>query len=178
MDDTQGEDGWVVKAPYETNSQIIKFCKTKAAVAATLKSLSISLSGCIPYLMVQPCLVNRTEYKVVLLAGVAAYVASINQKGHGFNNKSFSKSPHTAIKRFAESAVKMLQINNPHSICGGLVRVDIMMNACGDLVVNEFESLEAAIYSSNPTLEFKARMWLVKYWKTVLKQCVGVSRTV
>ena len=55
---------------------------------------------------------------------------------------------------FAKNAVQELKIRVPECICDGLVRVDIFTNANGNLVVNEFESLEAE-YSSTEKMTLR-----------------------
>lgn len=45
--------------------------------------------------------------------------------------------------KFAKSAIDNLKLNCSQCLVDGLVRVDIMQDDNGEMVVNEFESLEA-----------------------------------
>ena len=93
----------------------------------------------VPYAMIQPTLVNRKEYKVVVLGGKPAHICP-TAKGVA---KAFSTPPE--IMQFAEDAVKELKKARPATIDDGLLRVDIMSTRDNRMVVNEFESLEAAV---------------------------------
>ena len=59
--------GWVVKGPFTTNSQCIKFVHSFDEMKVSMCTLSKKYFGNLPYLMIQPCMYNRKEYKVVVL---------------------------------------------------------------------------------------------------------------
>ena len=88
------------------------------------------------------------EYKVTTLDGKRKYL-SVNTKRHP-SNRAFSEEPHDALFEFAEQAVAVLAQSNPSAIVkDSIVRVDIFRNNLGQMVVNEFESLEAVCYSGD-----------------------------
>jgi len=67
--DYQEGEGFVVKPPFETNCgpQLLKFCKRESGIDAIYKALDILSNHChprLPYVMIQPTMRNRKEYKV------------------------------------------------------------------------------------------------------------------
>ena len=77
---------------------------------------------------------------------------------------AFSGGAHLSLKKFAESAVKLLKVYNTGAIVDGLIRVDVMCTANGNWVVNEFEGFEANFYSSKAREEYDAALFLEEYW--------------
>jgi hypothetical protein len=125
--------------------------------------------------MIQACMRNRKEYKVVVFNESVQYLS--------FNSKkskpciAFSKKPHKELFEFAQQAVQDLKINCPELISDGLIRVDIFQDKYNDFVVNEFESLEANYYSigiEDMLLSEK----LTEYWINKIKSFVGVINNV
>lgn len=55
---------------------------------------------------------------------------------------------HEERFNFAREAIQQLRTNCPEALVSGLVRVDIMVDDNGDMVLNEFESLEAGHQSA------------------------------
>lgn len=163
--------GWVIKAPFTTNSYGVKFCKNSTVLADKLFDMCYSYKGSMSYLLIQPCLCNKKEYKVVTLNGKCLYLAKI--KGNG---KSFSVYPHYELFNFAESAVQRLQSDIPSSICSGLIRVDIMITQCGKLIINEFESLEAEFEAHaairDSVLQNQTENFLVEFWYSELTKAL------
>jgi hypothetical protein len=51
------------------------------------------------------------------------------------------------LANFVETAIQVLKTGNPNSITESVVRVDVFQRNDGKMVVNEFESLEAGIWS-------------------------------
>ena len=99
-----------------------------------------------PYVIVQPRLLNRFEYKVVLLDGKVISCFSVPRDGHAFCRSQEEKI--NTLFPFAEYALKKLkEVRLGAVIDKGLDRVDIMINDTGKFVVNEFESLEAKVVS-------------------------------
>ena len=79
LDDVNEGNGWVVKYPFVTNSEGIKFCHNKSSVIQMILRERLKYShiwGRIPYAIIQPKLFNRKEYKVVLLGGKGILVIS------------------------------------------------------------------------------------------------------
>jgi len=54
-------NGWIVKLPFVTNREGIRFCKSKHSVVTAIEFMADSFEGRIPYCMVQPCLANRSS---------------------------------------------------------------------------------------------------------------------
>lgn len=162
--------GWICKLPYSTNGEGLSFCKTVDEVVLAIAKKERDHGTRLPYSLIQPCLENRKEYKVVLLGGRAVYVANIAQRRS--LGRPFSQYPHMQLKLLAEEASEMLQQRCSGSIFP-LLRVDIMQSQNG-LVVNEFESLDAC-YSS---LKFEkdqmmTQNYLEEFWYETLINLVA-----
>ena len=105
---------------------------------------------CVPYFIVQPYLANRKEYKVCILSDpytgeVTEPFLCVNPRRHG---KAFiSQYDHKPLFEFAKLAKRMYE-EQVSKLVYPVFRVDIMTLQNGKLVVNEFESLEADIYSA------------------------------
>jgi hypothetical protein len=134
--------------------------------------------GRIPYIMIQACMYNRKEYKVVLAEGKAVYLASIaghnKRQSIGGINKSFSVRPHDALMEFAEQIVLDAKYACPHMIMDGLVRVDIFEKLDHTFVVNELEGFEANYYAGNNTDEILyhgVTDFLRTYWSQKIVHC-------
>jgi hypothetical protein len=124
--------------------------------------------------MIQPRLSNRKEYKVVVLNGKASHIIPQCANGVTCPGKAFTFATETTdLFRFAEMAVHCLSKQCPASLIAGLIRVDIMETLAGNLIVNEFESLEAVFEPSGHECgEVGARLreFLLTYLLTVLTQ--------
>jgi hypothetical protein len=170
--DYKENEGFVVKPPFETNCgpHLLKFCKQSAGVDAVFRAVEMLSGNCyprLPYVMIQPTMRNRKEYKVVLFNGKYQYV---NYKPKTpTHSHAFSYEPHERLRRFAEYAVSELKVCCPGAITDGLVRVDVFQTATKSLVVNEFESLEAVYYHH---LQHTTTNQLVEYWIDKIKTIV------
>lgn len=51
--------GWVVKAPFTTNGAYVKFGNTLEDIVAIIESAKIKFENLIPYVMLQPKMMNR-----------------------------------------------------------------------------------------------------------------------
>ena len=166
-DNEENNCGWVIKAPFTTNCESVRFPKTFDSMKKYMRALSRTYYGNIPYLMIQPCMYNRREYKVVALNGKPLYVANIatgsNKVSKPGINKAFGST--NRLLEFAGEAIEQLLSNAPFAITDGLMRVDIFEDATGCMVVNEFESLDAS-YCSTTQWEMTTRTFLTKYWET------------
>lgn len=91
----------------------------------------------IPYMFVQPRLVNNREYKIIVLNHKAKMIVR-SKEGTG---PAFKSSPKT-IFDFCEKVVKKLKQSWPESASEFIIRVDLF-EVDGKLKVNEFESFEA-----------------------------------
>lgn len=166
---TSDEDGWVVKLPYTTNGQFVEACSDEEQIFAALSLACVKYGSRISYAMLQPCMKNRKEYKVVYYKGAARYVAKIKQRAA--NENAYSYAPHTSLFTFANNAVNALANANSCFLNDAILRVDIFQTSSGRLVVNEFESLEACIYSDPHTHELRAKDWSKDFWYEELKEC-------
>jgi len=152
-------NGWMVKAPFSTNSQETYPCPTRREVLNTLKAMAERLADRVPYLMVQPLLRNKKEYKMICLGGKIEYkVQKGSEQGKAFGDKRL-------IEAFALDAITILARNINECIVDFLIRIDIMELDCGRFVVNEFESFEAQYCGK---CEYLTNMFLQKYWTHVL----------
>ena len=172
--------GWVVKAPFTTNSHFVKFPKTIEIVVNIIKSSPYNPEvgyGQIPYLMVQPCMHNRKEYKVVLLNHVPVFATSAGNKrcSNGIN-KSFVQTDRLDLYKFAEDQLTELKLNCPGAITDGLFRVDVLQNNDGTMVVNEFESLEASYYTTG-NKEIAVQDFLFRYWHNKITNIFEINFT-
>ena len=118
--------------------------------------------------MIQPCVYNRKEFKVIILNSDPFYISAVDRKSSKKSangiNKSFSKAPHNELLAFCKESVDQLKRNCPYAIVDGLFRVDVMQMRSGRLVVNEFESLEANYYGKIDTQEFIVSTFIKHYW--------------
>ena len=70
---TEGR-GWILKTPFSTNRDYMRRCKGVESIFNSLASLRSELLGQIPYVMLQACMKNVIEAKVVVLNKVPKYV--------------------------------------------------------------------------------------------------------
>ena len=114
--------------------------------------------------MVQPCMKNRKEYKVVYIPSKSILYVSSSTTTAGHYKKAFpTGKDHCDLFDFVKRAVDVFQDACPHSICDGLFRVDVFMNQANAYIVNEFESLEAVYYGKS-VLESAVTNYLKEYW--------------
>jgi len=166
--------GWIVKGPYTTNKKCRRFAPTLHEVFHSIDIISRKYGpdderqhAIIPYVMIQPCMANRLEYKAVVLNGKALHVKPTGE-GKSFGDKK-------SRLKFAEDAVRLLKENCPAALLDGLVRVDFFENAKGLWVVNEFESLEAR-YESTAENDVIVEDFLIQYWCRYIMQFVYPPR--
>jgi hypothetical protein len=172
----ESNNGWVLKAPYTTNCHYVRFCKTMHSVLNNLFIANIKLFGSIPYVMLQACMKNRQEYKVVVFNEEVQFVTANARRARP--SISFSKRPHYKLIQFAQDAVQDLKKSCPEFLCDGLVRVDIFQNENGDMIVNEFESLGANYYTNND-VDMLFSQKLVHYWELKLTDYVSfIEKTI
>jgi hypothetical protein len=97
-----------------------------------------------------------------MLNGRAAYVSNPAKASGG---KKFADKD--IIFAFAENALRNLCDAIPGTISKMLVRVDVMCLNDGRLVVNEFESFEAAYWGSHER-ELETSAFLIKFWEITI----------
>jgi hypothetical protein len=78
-----------------------------------------------------------------------------------------------ALLAFGTSIIKCIS-EHDEFILSGLVRVDIMVNNEGHLVLNELESLEARHDTLEPNLSASCFSILSEYWEKVIYECIDI----
>ena len=164
--------GWVIKHPFVTMREGLKWCALPDHVFENLARATATFGGRLPYTMVQPRLMNRKEYKVVVLGGQASHIIPQCANGIVCEGKEFQffKSPDDLL-HFAELAVKCLSKRCRGSHVSGLIRVDIMETKGGNMIVNEFESLEAVFeppHNAASSLVGGVKLFLMGYWVNIV----------
>jgi hypothetical protein len=123
--------------------------------------------------MIQPCVFNRKEYKVVILNSDPFYISTVDSKNSKKSangiHKAFSISPHDDLISFCKESLAQFTSACPYAVVDGLFRIDVMQMRSGRFVVNEFESLEANYYGKIDTQEFVVSMFIKNYWKAKIR---------
>ncbi len=162
----------MLKLPYTTNKEFVRYPMSVDKILSVFSTACAKYFGQIPYIMLQPCMQNRKENKVVTVNGKALYISENKTKA----GSQYSFPPHHSnLFTFAEHAVRELKIADPSFHADGLVRVDVFQNQVGELIVNEFESLEAYYHSSaiiGMTEEASVTEWLTEFWRLKLKMFI------
>jgi hypothetical protein len=161
--------GWVIKAPFTTNGECVKFAKSMERIVYFLRACSKKYYGEIPYVMIQACMYNRKEYKVVALGGEPLYIAAIGSEKKSTDGVNRAFGDEDELLQFAKLAVKRLLSSVPHAITDGLFRVDIFQDKQNKFVVNEFESLDAN-YDGNEMYECLTTNFIRAYWKKITEE--------
>jgi len=176
-DNEENGCGWVIKAPFTTNCESVRFAKSFDHMKTFMGSLSKKYFGNVPYLMIQPCMYNRFEAKIVVLNNQPLYKAGIitgsQSKSNGGIRRAFSDMD--GLLTFAGVALEKFRSAAPYAITDGLFRVDIFQNLSGHMVVNEFESLEAD-YGCKPSgsVDFQSFTctFLTNYWRKKIESLI------
>ena len=141
------------KSFWELGSKEIAFCNNIEETFAAIRSLSNKRGNLrVPYLIIQPRLANRKEYKVCILSN--PYTGEerkpflcVHPRETSDGYAFIDKYDRTKLFEFAKHAKAMYE-KNIGPLTYPLFRVDIMRLQNGKIVVNEFESLEAQVYSA------------------------------
>jgi len=99
--------GLIVKLPFLARSAFIRRASTVDQVRKVL-ALAGKRYPHAKFATIQHCLANAKVYQVVVLAGVARYVV-VPRASNPWPRVSFSSADHTAIRTFAEEAIRNLQ---------------------------------------------------------------------
>jgi hypothetical protein len=181
LDNEENNCGWVIKAPFTTNCESVRFPKTFDEMQKFMRSLSRKYVGHLPYLMIQPCVFNRKEVKIVVLNNQPMYRAGISTgrtaRSKTGINKTFFSTSDDEILEFASEALAKFRETAPYAITDGLFRVDIFQNIAGQMVVNEFESLDAGYVSVSKNalgVDYQSLTcaFLQAYWEKKIEGCV------
>lgn len=166
-------EGWVVKFPYTTNRNGLRYVHNVEQLISTLYARYEQFGTIIPYAMLQPCMANKREYKLVYLNGQFSHFASNSSQGKAFLTDSQARE--RAII-FGHDVIKLIKTQCSAAVTDGLMRVDIFRNCYGNYVVNELESLEASHWGSAGTKgkanEDRVHVFLLNYWKEKLEACL------
>ena len=172
-DNNEGK-GWVVKAPYTTGGNWVKYPKTLQQVFNRLYDAYVKFWGMFNYVILQPCLINRRELKVTCLGGEASHICGYSkaEKGPKFANEE-------EVILFADIVIKTLikRLGNDHWL-EQMSRVDIMYSELRQsMVVNEIESLEAgyklqSIDTLSIARDSKVFTFLKSYWDQKLHETI------
>lgn len=167
----------MLKTPYSTNRHNIMWPKSYEDILSCLTIASYKHYGKLPYIMLQACMSNKREYKIVAIQGIPQYVAKIAKASSG---QSFSTHPHVALFEFAAKAIQRAKLGCPGLVTDGLLRVDIFITMSGKLVVNELESLDAE-YAPNSrrdqNYDHEVAEFLCQYWNLQLLKCFCNNHT-
>jgi hypothetical protein len=160
--------GWVIKLPFVTLREGMIYASTKSDVYSGLELVAAKYGNRVPYAMIQPWLVNRKEYKVIVCNGRASHILPQKANGTSARGMGFSESPHHGVMKFADAMVQQLGHVCPGTMTDYLLRVDVMQKRTGNMIVNELESFEAS-YESSKLSETRATNALVrKFWDDML----------
>lgn len=96
---------------------------------------------------------------------MASTTSTIKMELEGYTKVEFITFGLSALQKIHEA-------DRDTYILDGLVRVDIFKNNEGNLVVNEFESLEARHFSNNHCKVIGVTDYLRLYWREKLYKCV------
>ncbi len=172
MENNHEDSGWVIKAPFTCNSQYIRFTKTITDTLRRLEEAFCYFDGSMPYMILQACMNNRREMKVFAINGEPCYKCNIpgteSKRSATGVNEAFVDTSDERLMCFVKKSIKVAQASCPYLLKSGLFRVDVFQKANGELVVNEFESLEANHNSKKMGDELFVGDFLTKYWKVTL----------
>ena len=161
-----------LKVPYTANNLHYKgrsFDSFEAVVAELLRVLQQGLRAMFPYMMLQTMILDNTESKVIMHAGVPKYF---------FKMSGSTASPRVGspegirLFEFATKVHKKLAERCPNIILDGLTRVDIMKLPDNTLVVNEVEGVDSNYSSTNFDYQLSTASFLENYWFDVIASCV------
>ena len=162
---------WMMKLAFVTNGFHMQQVHTYEEILSRLKYYSGKFYGIYPYVMLQPYLYNKKEYKVAVYNGKALYICRSSKR---YNERAFSNP--IELMKFAEDAVAALRCETRNICFEGVIRVDIMQGNDGSSIVNEFESLEACIWSSDNCIrnESITQSYQSTFWKTQLLKFIPI----
>jgi hypothetical protein len=164
---------WVIKAPYVTNRhKYHQYVNSLDSAQSHLLNITNDMFSptaeyySVPYVIMQEKVIQNVEVKVVFLNKKYSHIAMTST---GSTRKSHGPFTTETVVKFAERALHQLSCAMPGiAILDGLVRVDIFKSNQGQLVVNEFESLDAEYASTDLNAELATTSFLQNYWEMKL----------
>jgi len=134
----------------------------------------------VPYMMLQPRLVNRKEYKICILSDpytgqvMKPYLCEpTHKRGKAFVSPYNYKPVYDFAKLARERYIKSVS-----NLVYPVLRIDIMRTQLGKLVVNEFESLQATINAGvrgstqRICIDSRTNHHLEHFWKNEISRIV------
>ncbi len=85
--------GYVLKMPYTTNSAFVRYPNCLSDILKSFKVCCKRYASYMPYVMLQPCMCNNKENKVVVVAGKALYVSENKNK----SGRQYSFDDHSDL---------------------------------------------------------------------------------
>jgi hypothetical protein len=163
---------WMLKVPQTTNQRYYS-CSNIHEILQKLCKYSRQYYGVIQYVILQRCLINRLEKKVVCLNMEPQYIASIGNSDKAAANRTTVTVKHDDLYDLARQVLSIFKERCPDFLCSGLTRVDFLhCDILKKWFVNEVESLEAN-FSSNLTLDTgRVKTFLIDYYRSQVIQFV------
>jgi len=155
---------FVFKMPFTTHSQAIVFPSTLQEILEAIQIMFRRYKGKIHYGILQPCLKNRKEYKIIFNNGSFLHENFEPKTPKG--SKCFGDSASRRV--FAEEVMSVLKERIPGLLYAPVMRLDIMFYK-GKMVLNEVESLEAV--SQGPK-DYKLYAHIDSFWRDYIIYCV------
>mmetsp|Transcript_12932 Transcript_12932/g.17625 ORF Transcript_12932/g.17625 Transcript_12932/m.17625 type:complete len:383 (-) Transcript_12932:1967-3115(-) len=172
------DSGFIIKAPYVQNQRgfKLKHFRTFADFLNLLDKIynvpsqafgkvNVYTTQVFPYLIIQPRINKKNESKIVLWNGNSQYICKFTQPSK-ISSKLHSDEDQM---EFAMNAWKtMVDRSCGAFLCDGIVRVDLFCTERGNLVVNEFESLDASFFGTMDQ-ESQTANFLQAYYVNMLR---------
>lgn len=113
---------------------------------------------------------SNAEVKLVFLGGEFHHILQCTVNCVRMSITGITKA---ALLEFGASVIKCAS-EHDEFILNGLVRVDIMKNNEGHLVLNELESLEARHDTLDSALSVSCSTFLSEYWEKTIYECIHI----
>jgi len=165
--------GWYIKVPYTANglhyhnrsynnlAEIIK--EVNSAIGKNLKEI-------FPYLLLQPTIPNKKEYKVIMFDGIPQYFHQRNASL--YYSPRHGSDAAVEVMNFAKDVYHALYSRTTNIILSGLIRMDIMRvktDLESRLVINEVEGIDSAYYAKDYEKEISAKVFIRKHWYRIIE---------
>ena len=161
-----------VKAPFTQNSLHYRgrsYANYGALMTEISRVVENNTQAIFPYLILQLCVPDNKEYKVIMHNGVPKY---FHQRGTSNPSPKLTEPLGRRMFQFATLVHQTLSIRCPHAILDGLVRIDIMKLPDDSLVVNEVEGIDSNYGCSNFEKQLTTVAFLEKYWYQIIVNCL------
>jgi hypothetical protein len=139
--------GWFLKAPYTANNLFYRghsFPDFKSVLEEINSAFKRGVGDVFPYLLLQPTIPNRREYKVIIHDGECKY---FHQRGaNSYYSPRLNSPVALQVMGFAKLVYDTLASKTDCCILSGLMRIDVMRithRNINKLVVNEIEGIDS-----------------------------------